>query len=665
MRSPRLAAAAVLSLVCALANPLRAQSSSPLLTPIVQASTFQPIFVSDPGDGRLFVVERAGYIRIFANGAFQDEGSAFLDIHGVVDTTGEGGLTSMAFDPDFASNRFIYVMYTRDIDPSSDVLLQSVVARYTVSNADPNHVDGASAKELLTLDAPGTAYTNHKGGQLQFGPDDMLYIGFGDGGSANDPGCRAQTRNVFFGKILRIDPHGTGFGVGGVGYGIPADNPFPTGTDANDPNNYRPEIWLMGLRNPWRFSFDRSTGDLWIGDVGQGAREEIDLLAPNTVTSEKNYGWNVVEGDVAGPGPNGNCPTYVKKKNDPNANYIAPIFAYPHPAGVPISITGGYVYRGSVAAWNGRYLYADYETGEVHYLQKNDASWDSTEIPNLGLSGPASFGEDSSGELYIADLNTGWVYRFNFGAAVALSKAEVACVSDLNVGFRKLADTGGKFLKSCFGKAQNGTLSIGTVENCTSSPKLAKLYDKTTAVDQKRCGAVPGFGYAGSDAGNNASALADLDAGIRVLGQGDSLAAAVVPRSQDKSAAACQKAVLAGVLACQQARRAEFVRCKKVRLKKATILNAAQLAACLDSDPKGEVAKVCDGTTGKLATKTIEKSCVVPGVDLPTLFPNCGADTSAGLAQCVDDATACRTCQMFRDADALAADICDDVCALP
>jgi len=662
MEFRRLAAAALLSLVCALAPVASAQSTNPLLMPIVQAE--QPIFVTDPGDGRLFIVERAGFIRIFANGGLQAV-NAFLDIHTAVDATGEGGLLSMAFDPSFASNRFVYVMYTR-ASSVTNVVLESVVARYTVQLADPNHVDLASAKELLVQPAPaeagpgGNTFTNHKGGQLQFGSDGMLYVGFGDGGSGNDPGCRAQRRNLFYGKLLRIDPAGTGFGVGGVGYGIPADNPFPTGADPNDPNDFRPEIWALGLRNPWRFSFDRGTGDLWIGDVGQDAREEVDLQDANAAGGA-NYGWNPVEGKIAGPGPNVNCPAYVKPMNDPNADYTAPIFDYDHGGGHR-SITGGYVYRGAVAGWQGRYLYADYITDQVFYLEKNGGSWESTEIPNLGLVGPASFGEDANGELYVADIVDGWVYRFNFAAAPA-SKAQVACVTSLNEGFAKLANTDGKLVKSCVAKVLKGALASDGVATCvTGDAKQAKIAAENAATDAKKCAPAPAFGYAGAATGNAASASVDLDSATAVLGVGDDLGAGLVPKTADKDAAACQKAVLDGLTDCMAARRAEFVRCKKVGLKKGAIGDTAKLALCLASDDNGRVAKACDGATGKLATKTIDKSCVAREVDLSTAFPNCGADTTNELAQCIEAVTACESCEMFRQADALPDDACAAVC---
>jgi glucose/arabinose dehydrogenase len=655
MITPRIGlAVAAVSLAFALAPAARAQIDTPLLEPVVQASA--PIYVADRGDGRLFIVERAGYIRILASGVLQSEDpNAFLDIQGVVNTAGEGGLTSMAFDPDFATNKFVYVMYTRTSPNFPTVVLQSVIARYTVMGGDPDRLDPASAKELLNLDAPsGDAFTNHKGGQLQFGPDNMLYIGFGDGGSGNDPNCAAQTRNLLFGKILRIDPHGMDHGVGGVGYGIPADNPF-----ASDPN-YAPEIWLMGLRNPWRFSFDRSNGDLWIADVGQTTREEVDLLTHGTTPGE-NYGWNVVEGLIARPGGNGDpigtCPAYVKSMSDPTANYTPPIFDYDH-NGSGASITGGYRYRGAVAEWQGRYLYADFVKKEVRALRQNGADWQSVLLyddPNAGWS---SFGEGADGELYLTDLLGGWVYKLHLDR-VSSTKANTACVTKLNEGFGKLANTASKLTSACVAKAAKGKLGGSDIETCSSSdPKLAKLGGKNTAAEAKHCGEAT-FGYTSAANGNAASTQSESDLAHDVFGA--DLDLAIVLKADDKNTAACQKAVLKGVASCQKARRAEFVRCKKVGLKKGTIVNLDQLTGCLGSDPKGKVAKVCSATTGKLATKTIEKSCTARGVDLSTAFPGCETDAPDVLAQCLANAGCERSCEMFDSADGLDTD-CAALC---
>lgn len=654
MVAPQIAvAAAALSLVCALSA--RAQSTNPLFEVVTQAN--QPIYVADVGDGRLFIVERPGYIRIFASGALQPEDpNAFLDIHSAVNVTGEGGLTSMAFDADFASNKFVYVMYTRD--GSGGSVLESVVARYTVSAGNPNQLDPATAVELLIQPAPpGADFTNHKGGQIQVGPDHMLYIGFGDGGSGNDPGCRAQTRNLFFGKILRIDPSGTGHGVGGMGYGIPGGNPFPTGLDPNDPNNFAPEIWLLGLRNPWRFSFDRTNGDLWVGDVGQDAREEIDLLPAGTSAGE-NLGWNTEEGTIARPGGSGmpgpNCPSYVKPHGD--AGYTAPIFDYDHSVGH--SITGGYVYRGTAfPASTGRYIYGDYVAKKIFSLRNNGTTWESTLLSDGDVAGPASFGQGANGELYVADLNQGWVYKLNLDR-VAPSKQNSACVVKLNEGFAKLADTDGKLVNACVATAAKGKIASGDIASCVSNDaKLAKVGSKNLATETKSCAETPSFGFAGAETGNAISEVSDSNLALDVFG--DDLAAAIVAKSADKNAAGCQKAVLAGMLSCQKTRRAEFVRCKKLGLKKGTIFDEVGLAGCLSFDDKGKIAKLCDGTTGKLAMKTIEKSCTARGVDLSAAFPGCALED---LAQCIDQAGACRSCLMFQQSDALPDDACADVC---
>src|SRR5258706_9725961 len=254
--------------LCLLAGVARGAQDQ--LLELVTDQAQSPSYLADPGDGRLFIVERAGRVRIFANGTLQAGSDAFLDVQGSVDQAGEGGMHSIAFDPNFATNRRVFVEYTRTGSGGAGLGLETVIASYTAMAGDPNHVDPNSVKEVLTYQSPvGADFVYHKGGQLQFGPDDMLYFAFGDGGSANDPNCLSQTRGVLFGKMIRIDPNGTD--PNHPNYGIPVSgNPFLVGDDPND--EYPDEIWALGFRNPYRFSFDRQTGDLWVGDVGQSSR---------------------------------------------------------------------------------------------------------------------------------------------------------------------------------------------------------------------------------------------------------------------------------------------------------------------------------------------------------------------------------------------------------
>ncbi|MDH4044216.1 MAG: PQQ-dependent sugar dehydrogenase [Gemmatimonadota bacterium] len=335
----------------------------------------QPVFaVAPPGDGtRLFVVEKTGAIRVLRNDTLL--ATPAIDISSLVSKGSEQGLLSMAFHPDFATNGFVYVAYT-------DTLGTSKVTRYQASAAET--IDPATAFEILSVLQP---YTNHNGGLVLFGSDGMLYVGLGDGGSGGDPDGNGQNRASLLGTILRLDVDG------GTPYAIPADNPFVGQAGV------REEIWVYGVRNPWRFSFDRSTGDLYIGDVGQGAREEIDVQ-PAASTGGENYGWNIMEGSICYGAAT--CST---------VGLTLPVAEYPHSTGC--SVTGGYVYRGTdVPALQGRYLYADYCEGWVRsFTYFGGQAIEAAEWPDLSPGTlVTSFAEDARGELYIMTIG-GALYR--------------------------------------------------------------------------------------------------------------------------------------------------------------------------------------------------------------------------------------------------------------
>ena len=337
----------------------------------------QPVHITHAGDGsgHLFVVEQAGRIRVIDRGGVLPE--PFLDIRDRVDSGGEKGLLSVAFHPRFRENGFFYVNYTAGRGG-----LHTVVSRLRV--ADGKRPDPSGETVLLRIDQP---YANHNGGQLAFGPDGYLYIGMGDGGAANDPHNHAQNPASLLGKMLRIDVDKTD---PGLAYSIPKDNPFV------GRSGYRAEIWALGLRNPWRFSFDAGSGRLWAADVGQNQVEEIDIIRRGG-----NYGWRIMEGDICTPGIDDDC---RKDGLEP------PLHTYRHPAG--FSITGGHVYRGkNITGLCGTYVFGDYVTKRLWGLRTDGQRVRAHRELAKGKFAVSSFGVDEAGELYIADHASGTIWR--------------------------------------------------------------------------------------------------------------------------------------------------------------------------------------------------------------------------------------------------------------
>ncbi|RMF86735.1 MAG: glucose dehydrogenase [Nitrospinota bacterium] len=338
----------------------------------------RPVAIAHAGDGsaRLFLVLQEGQVLIYDGTEVLP--TPFLDIAPLVSCCGERGLLGIAFPPHYRSSGFFFVNYTNTAG-------NTVIARYRVS-ADPNVADPASATILLTIPQP---FANHNGGQLQFGPDGYLYIGTGDGGAAGDPQNNAQNLGNLLGKLLRIDVDN------GEPYTIPPDNPFVGKAGA------REEIWAFGLRNPWRFSFDRLTGDLFIADVGQDRWEEVDWQ-PATSPGGENYGWRRMEGK--------HC--FLPSTNCNDGTLTLPILEYSHEQGC--SIIGGYRYRGSQIPWHyGTYFYADYCSGRIWGAREEKSGrWTSTLLLETGLS-ISTFGQDEKGELYLAHYSEsdGTLYR--------------------------------------------------------------------------------------------------------------------------------------------------------------------------------------------------------------------------------------------------------------
>ncbi len=375
--------------------------------------------ITNAGDGRLFVTLQRGAIVIWDGS--QILSTPFLDVSPLVSCCGERGLLSVAFHPQYAVNGFFFVDYT---DSNGD----TVVARYRVSGFDGDAADAFSAAILLTIPQP---YGNHNGGQLQFGPDGYLYIGMGDGGSANDPQCRAQSGGSLLGKMLRIDVDRNGDQP--PFYGIPADNPYIA---IGGP----PEAWSFGLRNPWRFSFDRLTGDLFIGDVGQGAREEIDHQ-PRTSRGGENYGWKIMEGTLCGAGGMAGCNFPVLPCDDPA--YTLPVLEYTHEGG-NCSVTGGYVYRGlAIPDLYGRYVYGDYCSGRIWAAAPQSGTWSPVLLP-FAVPALTTFGEDALGELY-AGSEDGTIYRLVRPTPVSPTIATITPASGVTRGGNVVTITGTNF----------------------------------------------------------------------------------------------------------------------------------------------------------------------------------------------------------------------------
>jgi glucose/arabinose dehydrogenase len=335
-----------------------------------------PVSIANAGDSRLFVVEQSGYVRIVdANGQVNPQ--PFLDIRSRVTSGGERGLLGIAFHPQYKTNGYFYVNYTGDGGATN-------ISRFKVSLANPEMADPQSELKLLTIAQP---FANHNGGDLCFGPDGYLYIGMGDGGSSGDPGNRAQNLKEYLGKMLRIDVNQ------GNQYAIPATNPFYNSTTTLG------EIWALGLRNPWRFSFDRLTGDLWIADVGQNVYEEINFQPANSQGGQ-NYGWRCYEGNQS-----------YNSSGCPAASALTfPVYTYPH--GAECSVTGGYVYRGNASsAYYGHYFFADYCSDRIWTLHKASNNWVKEDFGQFAGNSFSTFGEDSKGELYIAGVASGKIYR--------------------------------------------------------------------------------------------------------------------------------------------------------------------------------------------------------------------------------------------------------------
>ena len=415
-----------------------AGTATGLTKTLVMSGFTEPLFMTSPPNdsSRLFVVEQGGLIRIIKNGILLNR--PFINLSSVaLSNTSERGLLGLAFHPQYATNRYFYVDYTRQTDGAT------VIARYQCSATDPDSAVFTSDSILLTIPQP---YSNHNGGMLAFGPNDgYLYVAMGDGGSGGDPQNRAQDSTVLLGKILRLDVNKAN------GTLIPNSNPFVGRA------GWRGEIWAYGVRNPWRFSFDRANGDLYIGDVGQNAWEEVDYQ-PGTSTGGENYGWRLKEGFHCF-NPTTNC--------DPGG-LTDPVHEYSHASG-RCSITGGYVYRGcAIPDLTGTYFFGDFCTGNIYSFVKTlggigTVTDHTSELGSLGI-GLSSFGQDAAGEIYIVDYS-GSIYKIVPDGTPSQCNVTPCCegtTGNVNLlGIVDLADlsalviflTGGGYQPACYAEA--------------------------------------------------------------------------------------------------------------------------------------------------------------------------------------------------------------------
>jgi glucose/arabinose dehydrogenase len=368
-----------------MATPAAPSASSIKLTKVAGGLS-KPVFITSArdGTGRLFIVEKTGTIRVLSGGSVLS--TPLINLSGSVSSGSEQGLLGLAFHPNFKANRKFYIDYTNRYG-------NTVIREYKVSASNPNRVQKGSGRTILKIKQP---YSNHNGGMIAFGPDGYLYIGTGDGGSGGDPGNRAQRKNTLLGKLLRINVNGT---TAKHNYKSPRSNPYVGRKGRN-------EIWQRGLRNPWRFSFDRANGNLWIGDVGQARYEEIDRARRTSSGAGRavNWGWHVMEGF--------SC--YQPASGCNKTGKTRPLLNYSHAANGRCAVTGGYVYRGSrIAALRGWYVFGDYCSGEIFTVPSTASS----KPGKVRLAGPgggqiSSFGESGSGELLVVYLG-GSIYRID------------------------------------------------------------------------------------------------------------------------------------------------------------------------------------------------------------------------------------------------------------
>jgi uncharacterized repeat protein (TIGR03806 family) len=607
-------------------------------------------------DDRLFILERAGTIRVFVPG----QGllpTPFLDLTTKVTVGGEMGLFAIAFHPAYASNGFFFVSYI-------GAGMTSTIARYHVS-ANPNVADPASETIVFTLNQ--TAPT-HKAGQIAFGPDGNLWLSFGDGGGSGDTECRVQHGQLYFGKIIRIN-------VDALPYTIPSDNPF---VGANDPLDLvADEVWATGLRNPWRFSFDRGTGDLLIGDVGQDSREEVDY-EPAGFPGGRNYGWKVMEGDKChDPDPiDEDCPPGTPSCFDPA--YTPPVYTYPH-GGLSgaCAVIGGFVYRGSaIPDLVGRYVFGDNCVSNLWTLEKTGpGTWGNLK-DLVDIERPLrSLGEDTAGELYVASGSG--VYKLVPGdGRRPQSRVQQACLNAMNGKASGVASARSRNDAMCIdfaGRRQLANLGLPagsrTVAACMATDvrgRVATAVQRLTSREASTClnparpEQMPNFGYAPSAQ----VGAAGIAAGNRLTHAlfGADPDDALVFADQNATGAHCQAEAAKRIAAVLEGHWKAALRGKRLALLGQTGVQpagfASELAASVLASVDVDAKNLVGSKQAKLVTGLAAKC---GGQSLAALFPgDCAASagTLSGFAACLRERVRCHFCRSFERADALTAN-CD------
>ncbi len=609
------------------------------------------------GDARLFILERDGVIRIYMDG----QGVLplpFLDISAQVAPGGERGLFAIAFDPDYDTNGFLYVSYAGDAGAVT-------VSRFQIS-VDPNVADPSSQVDVIAVPHPGQS---HNGGQIAFGPSDgYLYLSLGDGGGSGDVNCHAQRNDVLLGKLLRID-------VSTLPYTIPPDNPF---VGVADPLDEVPdEIWAKGFRNPWRFSFDPLTGDLFIGDVGQDSREEIDHQPGSSVGGE-NYGWKVMEGtNCFDPDPiDEDCPPSTPPCFDPS--YTSPVHEYSHGSSTDVcAIVGGFVYRGStIPNLYGRYLFGDFCSGFIWTLEEvSPGLWGNAKLLLEGERFLQSFGVGADGEMYAATQSG--VYKLVPGAGLTpQSRRQQACINAMNKRGAEVLKTRGRSNVDCLKYAATERLHLlglsgsgATLETCLQTDILGRMQralDTLVTKEARSCRApeapdqVPDFGYTSAAAVGASAQRAAARVTEALLGADPD--AALVLDATDPAGAACQ-----GNVAHRLRVLLDNIWRHALAGKRRAIAGQPGVPAIgLPEELATTVLQHVDADArGLIAGQRVRLEAAVAGAcagqDLAQRFPGACATAAANpsaFAACLSERARCGFCRSFEGFDGLALE-CD------